>query len=165
MKILTAFLLSGLLPFSAGAGAQAQDCGVPLVLKMGLDQGVGATVKALEDGQDCLNENQKLLQMSVEELQSPLTSNRDLETEILDLQNKLNQTELDLRMAEARIDTLERRDDFLNHMLNHMLKPSMPPPPVSKPKAPVNRSKPAAKVQIDPATGERAAPTIPQGTH
>ena len=119
MKILAKFLLSGVFVFlPAVVCAQDilglhDDCGFAPALKMyttDLDGKVSPqVVEMLEDGQNCLNDNLIRLKTSVKSLQSPLISNEDLTTDILFLQDKLKQTELDLHTAETKIETLENR--------------------------------------------------------
>jgi chromosome segregation ATPase len=64
-------------------------------------------VEMLEDRVNCLNDNMMQLRISVKSLQSPLISNENLTTDILLVQDKLKQSELDLHTAETKIETLE----------------------------------------------------------
>jgi hypothetical protein len=183
MKILAKFLLSSVFVFlTAGVAAQAQDCGVPLTLKMGLDREVGATVKALEDGQDCLNDSLKSLKLDVENLQSPLRSNDDLKTEILELQNQLEQTKLDLRATEMKIETLQHSYDMLSHLFDRMLNDRLNGSGLAapKPKAPASKpltqwdaqgnpiqpaNKPTAPASKPKAPVNEPTPAGKEGTH
>ena len=56
---------------------------------------------------DRLNDNMMQLRINVKSLQSPLISNENLTTDILLVQDKLKQSELDLNTAETKIETLE----------------------------------------------------------
>jgi len=174
---------TGVLPLYAQTWSQYKDCGFPPALKMytvDLDGRVNAaTVEDLENGQNCLNENQIRLKTSVEDLHSLLTTNGDLETDILDLQNKLKQTEFDLHSAETKIETLENRLTAAEDEIQVLTFDSrVPPHPASgratanKPKAPAsmpttewdaqgNPIKPASKPKA-PASKPRAPISKPK---
>jgi hypothetical protein len=167
VKILAVFL--GLVFLSPAAVIRAQndkDCGFPPALKrftverrVRVESGPPLEivspqiVEDLEDGQNCLNENLMGLKTSIKGLDSLLVSNNHLETDILDLQDKLKQTELALHTAETKIETLEDRlksDERwiaeIPFLVAAVRKPnalaSKPQAPASKPTAPLNKPKP-----------------------
>jgi hypothetical protein len=157
VKILAKSLLSSVFVFLPAVGCAQDvlglhnDCGFAPALKM-YTTGLGGKVspqivEMLEDGQNCLNDNLIRLRASIKSLQSPLISNESFTTDILLLQDKLKQTELNLHTAETKIETLEDRLRTAEETLQLLqLRASMPPRParspkatVSKPKAPVNK--------------------------
>ena len=156
--------------------SQREECGFAPALKIytvDLDGRVSPTIVGyLEDGQNCLDANQILLETRVHTLEFQLKSNGDLETDILDLQDKLKQAELDLDTAKTKIETLETKietlemsdrmlNDTLSGMLNHQFTASTPRRPVSKPKAPVNPAKAAASKPKAPVN--KPKPTVDSG--
>jgi hypothetical protein len=167
VKILAKFLLSSVFVFLPAVGCAQNDfglygnCPFPPHGVYIIEQDDAAIVKHLEDGQNCLNDGLTQLKLDVESLQSPLRGNDDLKTNLLELQDQLAQTKLDLRMDETKIETLQHSYDMLSHLFDRMLndrlndsglaarKPaapaSKPKAPVSKPKAPVNKQTPAVK--------------------
>src|ERR1039458_4925749 len=112
MKILAAFFGLVLL-FSPAVGCAQNDfglygnCPFPPHGVYIIERDNATIVKELEDGQNCLNDSLMELKLDVENLQSPLRGNDDLKTKILELQNQLAQTKLDLRMDETKIETLQ----------------------------------------------------------
>lgn len=200
MKILKKFLLSSVFVFLPAGGvvslyaqswSQYKDCGFPPALKVytvDLDGRVNAaTVEDLEDGQNCLNENQIRLKTSVEDLHSLLITNGDLETDILDLQNEVKQTAFDLHTAETKIETLENRLTAAEDEIQELTFDSrVPPHPASgratanKPKVPVSRpttewdaqgnpikpaSKPKAPTSKPTASINKPKPVVKEGAH
>ena len=107
----------------------------------------------LEDRVNCLNDNMMQLRISVKSLQSPLISNENLTTDILLVQNKLKQSELDLHTAETKIETLEASLHLIERrlaMAEDEIEWLTPKARASKPTpgkltAPANNSTPAVK--------------------
>jgi len=182
VKISAVFLLSGfflllpavgVVPLYAQTLSQMKDCGfAPALATFTVERRVRVEsgppleivspqiVGYLEDGQNCLNDNQMSLKASVKDLQFLLISNDDFETDILDLRDKLKQakvdldaakadlemkldrTEVDLRIAKANIEILQQ-EVLLLAGPSARRPPSKPKAAASKPKAPVNEPKPA----------------------
>lgn len=201
MKILAVFLLSVFFFFPTGGAAplQAQDLNDPLshvkdcgflpalkiyTVERRVQVGLGPDleivspqiVEDLEDGQNCLNEDLIRLKSVAKELQSPLITNDHLLADILDLQDKLKQTESDLQTAQRNIKDLGDRlktaegtifelklqsllhDHELQSMLGrtHQLATSpkaganAPKAAVSKAKAPASKPKPTVDSSKNP---------------
>jgi hypothetical protein len=162
VKTLLLFLISSVSVFlPAAVAAQTKDCRFPTAQQILLMTGLGREgneiiVKALEEGQNCLNENLS-----------------DNEAEILDLHDRLKQYELDLHTAETKTETLESKladIEFRLSAAEHMIEiltssPRTVPHPAGKPKAAA--SKPTASNPNAPAikpkpTAEPTTPTNPQ---
>jgi hypothetical protein len=147
MKILAVFLLSGFFLFFAGVPCRAQSCNRYTSGEI--------TVKDITDNLDCLNKKTESLE----------DDKYYLESEIDDLQRKLDQTELELHTAKTKIETLEgtlRSDEHMTEAMFSLFaragksKPAFNPAgkpesgtsstktPASKPKAPVNPPKAGA---------------------
>jgi chromosome segregation ATPase len=131
MKILAkVFLFSGLVFLPAIGCAQdnyfvpQKDCGSLLTL------GNTTVVQELADKQDCMNGNQIQLKTSVENLRFRVSNN---EADILTLQDKIKQTELEARIEtlEARLHLIERRLDMAEEEIEWLT----PKTPARKPKA------------------------------
>jgi regulator of replication initiation timing len=125
VKILAKFLLSSVFVFlptvcCAQYGLYG-DCPFPPRGVYTIERDNATIVNDLENGQNCLNDGLKELKLDVENLQSPLKGNDNLKTEILELQNQLAQTKLDLRMEETKIETLQNSYDKLTHLFDRML--------------------------------------------
>src|ERR1035441_807076 len=151
------FLLSSVFVFLPAVGCAQNDfglygnCPFPPHGVYIIERDNATIVKELEDGQNCLNDSLMELKLDVENLQSPLRGNDDLKTKILELQNQLAQTKLDLRMDETKIETLQHSYDMLSHLFDRMLNDRLNDSGLaaSKPKAPVNKPTPAVKEGTD----------------
>jgi hypothetical protein len=125
MKILAKFLLSGVFVFFFGVPVWAQVSWLTNCQHGSYwDHNEQSVIKDLVERQDCLS--------------AKLQENDYLKTKIYDLQDKLEQTERDLHIAEVRIETLESRYKMLDLLLTTLPERR----PVNKPKAPVNNPTP-----------------------
>lgn len=119
-------------------------------------------VEDLEDGQNCLNDNLIQLKASVKDLQSAETGNAHLVTNVLDLEDKLEQSVRDLHTAETKIETLEDRlrtaEDKIEDLESRpwiQPHPASTKPAASKPNAPASKPKAPAshpKAQVNKPT-------------
>jgi len=154
VKILAKFLLSSVFVFLPAVGCAQdilglhEDCGFPPALKVYTTDMNGKVssqiVEMLEDGQNCLNVNLMRLNASVKSLQSPLISNENLTTDIVLLQDKLKQAELDRHTAETKIEDLEASLHLIERrlaMAEDEIEWLTPKAPASKPKAPASKPK------------------------
>jgi hypothetical protein len=160
LKILAKFLLSSvfvLLPAVGGAQNTLgihDDCGFAPALKgytvetsvwinnKLIEEVSPQIVEMLEDRVNCLNDNMMQTNASVKSLQSPLISNENLTTDILLLEDKHKQTELDLNTAETKIETLEASLHLIERrlaMAEDEIEWLTPKAPAIKPKAPVSK--------------------------
>lgn len=114
-----------MLAIAAGP-AWAQVCG-----HSNFDVSVEDIIKNL----DCLNEKAFTLDMG----------NGSLESKINDLQEKLERTELELRTALTRIETLEKKEN--DRTTREMFAPPLAPHAVSRPKSAAEKVKPPAKAK------------------
>jgi hypothetical protein len=151
MKILAKFLLPGVFVFFFGVPVWAQVSSLTNC-QHGLfwDQDEQSVINDLVKRQDCLS--------------AELQENGYLKTEIYDLQDKLEQTERDLHIAEVRIETLESR----YQMLDLLLTPLPERRPANKPKAPVNNptpGKPKAPANKPTVPVSKPTPAVKEGTH
>ena len=136
MKTLAVFSLSCFFLFFAGVSGWAQ------VLVPDCDTSVyGLSLARLQEEMHCLNKA----------LESQAESNENRLGDILELQDKLKQTEHRLYTAELGLQTAESRIEMLENIITRMQSPvvatrkaaaTKPKAPASKPKAPVNQAKP-----------------------
>jgi len=132
MKIFAKFLLPGVFVFFFGVPVWAQVSWLTNC-RHGLywDHNEQSVINDLVERQDCLS--------------AKLQENDYLKTKIYDLQDKLEQTERDLHIAEVRIETLESRYSMVDLLLTTLPErrpANKPMAPVNKPKAPVNNPTP-----------------------
>jgi peptidoglycan hydrolase CwlO-like protein len=183
VKILAKFLLSSVFVFLPAVGG-AQDtlgihdsCGFAPALKgftvetsvwinnKLIEEVSPQIVEMLEDRVNCLNDNMMQLNASVKSLQSPLISNENLTTDILLLQDKLKQAELDRHTAETKIEDLEAS----LHLIERRLAMAedeiewLTPKPSRIQKAPANKPKAPASKPTAPAS--KPTPAVKEGTH
>ena len=148
MKILALFLLSGFFLFFAAAGV------VPLYAQhyRGMIPDSYQELRTYDrvgiksDEQNAIEDLEKSNHDLKAKLHKLETSNDLFELEILNLQDKLKQTEVDLHTAKVRIETLELRLTSDHEMWDRLLTLFTAPParrPASQTKAPVNKPKPA----------------------
>ena len=169
MRISAKFLLSSLFAFLPAVGCAQYglygDCPFPPRGSYIIEPDNATIVKDLENGQNCLNDGLKELKLDVGNLQSQPRGNDDLKTEILELQDKLAQTKLDLRIDETKIETLQNSYDMLSRLLDRMLNDRLngsglaarkPAGPVSKPNAPASKPSPSF-IPDTPATAPHPA--------
>jgi hypothetical protein len=202
VKILAKFLLSSVFVFLAAVGCAQDilglhdDCGFAPALKgftvetsvwinnKLIEEVSPQIVEMLEDRVNCLNDNMMQMNASVKSLQSPLISNENLTTDILLLQDKLKQTELDLHTAETKVEDqeaslhlIERRlamaEDEIE-WLTPKARASKPKAPVSKPTSgfipdtPATTPHPASKKSDagkPKAPANKPTPAVKEGTH
>ena len=101
-----------------------------------------AIVGILEDRVNCLNDNLIELRTSVESHQSSLISSQSVAIDMLLLQDKLKQAELDRQTAETKIEDLEASLHLIERRLSmaeNEIEWLTPKAPAHKPKAPVSK--------------------------
>jgi hypothetical protein len=170
VKILVKFLLSSVFVFLPAVGCAQYglygDCPFPPRGVYTIERDNATIVNDLENGQNCLNDGLKELKLDVENLQSPLKGNDNLKTEILELQNQLAQTKLDLHTAETKNETLEASLHLIDRrlaMAEDEIEWLTPKAPASRPKTPV-RKPPSGFIPDTPTTTPHPASKKPDAS-
>ena len=141
MKISSAVFLSGVLLVMGATPLCAQHYHGMSLCSCPQQQGYDAAgVKS--DEQEAIEELQKRCN-AADHRDKSLEFSRDYLGDILELQDKLKQTELRLYTAEVRIETLQNQVSAnQEHMEEEFTALLMARRPASKPKAPVSQAKP-----------------------